>query len=196
MSKQGAAGQVGSGRLSPYLEKQRILHSVKFVDPDADILDVGCGRARILDYLPRMRSYVGIDTLTEVIQENADRRPAHRFIVADIEKQELPNIAGVSIIVMLAILEHMSNPDLVFDKLSKLLNDGGKIILTTPHPRAEMIHRCGATIGLFSREAAAEHTQFFDRGRLSELAARSRLRLAKYERFQFGLNQVAVLEKI
>jgi hypothetical protein len=69
----------------------------------------------------------------------------------------------------------------------------GRIVLTTPHPRAERIHRFGADLGLFSRRAAAEHVRLFNRVALHALAGHAGFKIVHFERLVCGLNQLVVL---
>lgn len=81
-------------------------------------------------------------------------------------------------------------------KVMPFLRKEGRIILTTPHRTARSIHELGSVIGIFSREAAREHNSFFDKSCLESLASELGMRMTRYERFQFGLNQIAVMQRV
>ncbi|MBI1806067.1 MAG: class I SAM-dependent methyltransferase [Ignavibacteria bacterium] len=184
-------GQVG-GKLSPFLERQRIQQATKFIPPDATILDIGCGRAKILEYAPTVKSYVGVDLLDNVLTVNRLRYQQYYFYHVNIENERIPVDGKFDVILMLAILEHLSHPAKTIATILPYLRPNGRLVLTTPHPYAEGIHRLGARLGIFSRDAAEEHTMFFDGRSLRQLANQCGARLLTYHRFQFGLNQVAV----
>ncbi len=192
MAKTSPLGQVGGGKLSPFLEQQRINKIIKHVPPLTRILDVGCGRARLLDYLLPPGSYDGIDLLGDVISENLIRFPQHHFYQADIERDAFPVSGSFDVITMLAIIEHLKDPAGTFRKIAPLLSENGILLLTTPHPISEWPHRIGASLGLFSLDAAREHNLFFDRRALRDLASSAKLVMVEYERFQCGLNQMAI----
>jgi len=195
MPRNKSDGQASEGRLSPFLEQQRIHQAVRFIPPNADILDIGCGRARILEHLPSVHTYVGLDLLEDVVLENRRHYPNHRFFCVDIERDQVPAEGKFDVIIMLAILEHLRDTTRTLSKLSEFLGDNGRIILTTPHPVAQLPHQFGARIGLFSRAAAEEHTRFFNRAMLADLVRGTGLSLSVYRRFQVGLNQIAVCER-
>ncbi len=186
-------GQV-SGWLSPLLERQRMLQAGRFIPEGADILDLGCGRAQVLEHVGRVRSYVGVDILDDVLAANRGRYPAHEFHRADLERERPPlGARRFQIVLLLAVLEHFAVPERALKNIAGYLDREGKIILTTPHPSASGIHALGARLGLFSREASEDHARLIDERRLRELARDADLRLIVYERFQLGFNQVAVV---
>jgi SAM-dependent methyltransferase len=187
-------GQAG-GWLSPMLEYQRILQAKRFIPENVDILDIGCGRARVLEHVTSVHSYIGIDVLDEVLVENRKRYGAYEFYRVNIEREKLPGESRTfQIILMLAVLEHFSSPERALQNTVAYLDPNGKIILTTPHPSAARLHALGASTGIFSREADEEHGKFFDRKLLEELVLSWGLKILLYEKFQFGLNQVVVME--
>jgi SAM-dependent methyltransferase len=189
------SGQAAGGLLSPYLERQRILHAKQFIPPYADVLDIGCGRARILPWLPHVHSYVGLDLDEKVIAMVRKEYPMHRFFRSDIEREALPIGDSFSVIVMLAVLEHFQHATETLKRILPHLRNDGRMVLTTPHPSARRIHDIGSSLGIFSKEAAEEHNRFFDQDQLEGLARECGCVMVDYERFQFGLNQVAVFHK-
>jgi SAM-dependent methyltransferase len=183
-----------AGCLSPLLEHYRMVQAKRFIPDNVDILDIGCGRAKILEHVGSVRSYVGVDVLEPVLSANRKRYGAHQFYRVNIEREKLPiESRTFQVILMLAVLEHFAAPKRALENIVSYLGRDGKIVLTTPHPSAARIHALGARIGIFSREAGEQHATFFDRPRLEELARGLRLKLLLYEQFRFGFNQVAVI---
>jgi 2-polyprenyl-3-methyl-5-hydroxy-6-metoxy-1,4-benzoquinol methylase len=185
-----------TGRLSPFLETRRIRQAVPHICGRRRVLDVGCGRARLLAHLDRAATYVGIDLLADVIAEARVAYPQHDFRAGDIEDGALPlGEEPFDAIVLLAVIEHLSSPVSTLRRLASLLSPAGIVVITTPHPRAEPLHELGARLGLFSREASEEHTGLFDRGSLQDLASACELRITRSRRFQLGLNQLFLLAR-
>ncbi|MBU0647916.1 class I SAM-dependent methyltransferase [Patescibacteria group bacterium] len=186
-----------TGLLSNYLENQRIKQIVKLIPlGQFDILEIGCGDAKIIDFIrPAIRTYTGIDVLSEQIKTNRQRFPTGNFIEADINQYNWPD-QKYDMIILVAFIEHLDyeQNQKLFDNLAKVLSNNGKIIMTTPHPQAEKIHNFGSQIGLFSREAAGEHQCFFGKDLLKKLAQDTSLDMTIYRTFQFGLNQIFIFE--
>ena len=66
--------------------------------------------------------------------------------------------------------------------------------MTTPHPMGDTIHDIGAKMRLFSKKAHEEHKLLLDYKLLSDLLIENPLKISKYKRFLFLMNQLFVLE--
>jgi SAM-dependent methyltransferase len=108
----------------------------RFVRPHPSdcILDVGCGTARILNYLP-VKRYVGIDNNQKYIVAARDRyRERGEFLVGDVD--DLSGIAGsrFDIIIASGILHHIN--DVSAAKLiaasAQLLAGDGRMVIADP----------------------------------------------------------------
>ena len=55
------------------------------------------------------------------------------------------------------------------------------------------MHRTGARLGLFSKVAADDHIVIYNKKRFQILASDFGLSIERYERFQFGCNQLVIL---
>jgi 2-polyprenyl-3-methyl-5-hydroxy-6-metoxy-1,4-benzoquinol methylase len=137
-------GQI-TGLLSPWLETKRIEKAVEYVDDGLEVLDVGCGRASILAYIEPMR-YVGVDILEAVLESNRVRFPKHEFFARDVAAAPIDDIGAFDVIVMLAVLEHFSDPTLVLRHLGQCLKTQGRVVLATPHPSGGKLLDWGATV--------------------------------------------------
>lgn len=167
-----------------------------FVAGGVRLLDVGCG----LTSLPgRAGPYLGCDRSRETLEENRRRHPEARFVLWDVEAEEVPpeiRTAGpFDVILSLALLEHLSEPERVFVRTAPLLSDGGRLVVTTPSPAAGTPLRVGVALGLLSRHAADEHEKVLSPADLRTAGAAAGLRLVHHRRFLLGLNQVAVFAR-
>lgn len=180
-----------SGLLSPWLRAQRIAAARPYLS--GRVLDFGCGTGELVHHIGRER-YVGLDIDEPSLAEARRRFPEVPFL-RELEPSmgELQALGPFDTIVGLAVIEHLPEPARVLERLRTLLSPTGQIVLTTPHPLFEVVHRAGATLGLFSREAKEEHEQLLDRQALEAMAAQAGLFLACYRRFLFGANQLALL---
>lgn len=172
------------GILSPWLRK----HRIKAVKPylQGKILDFGCGIGALADICGD-KAYTGVDADEESIEIARNRHPELTFI------SELPNDEQFDIITMLAVIEHIKEPAELLEKISAILKSKGKILLTTPHPWVEHIHRFGAKIKLFSEEACQEHENLFDHNGMNNILEKTGLTLLHYNRFLFGTNQLFIV---
>jgi 2-polyprenyl-3-methyl-5-hydroxy-6-metoxy-1,4-benzoquinol methylase len=150
-----------------------------------EVLDIGVvdhcsGSSNREDWLHgKICSYaktcLGIDILEEEIRVLRDK--GYNVIVWDISCEPLSQI--FDLIVIGDVIEHLGNPLGFFSNVKKMLNSGGRIVLTTPNPwYANVIIK-----NLFKGKPftdSADHVAWFDAGTFCELAARSGLVLERY----------------
>ena len=177
--------QVEQGFFSPFLQRARIAASRPHLT--GHILDIGCGNGAIAAHVePHL--YLGIDRDQDALAAAKVAFPAHRF------EETMPTGGTFDTILALAVIEHLQHPRVALESWAALLTDRGRIVLTTPHRSFRMVHDLGSWLGLFSREAADEHEEMFDRASLSIIAKESGLRVIHYRRFLGGANQLFLLQ--
>ncbi len=184
------------GLLTRPLIRARLAAALGVVPPGARVLDVGCG---LTDLAARLPSYVGCDRWPEVLEENRRRHPGARFLAWDVLASDAPadvSAAGpFDVVLMLALLEHLSDPAAALRRAAPLLAPGGRIVVTTPHPVGHAPLEAGAALGLLSKHAAEEHDALLGRVELAAAGEAAGLALTSYRRFLLGLNQLAVFAR-
>jgi SAM-dependent methyltransferase len=173
--------------LSGWLRRQRLKSIAPFVN--GDVLDLGCGHAPANDLVPAGRRYVGVDVRSVFASAVEQCRPGAEFYVRDLERDALDLPGRFDTILMIAIVEHLADPNRVLGQLPGYLAPGGRLLLTTPTPLGHLIHRTGAALGLFYRVAAQEHKSIFTAETLGQQLAKSGLCVADYGQFLLGGNQ-------
>ncbi len=91
-------------------------------------LDLGCGDGSFMKYVCGKKiEYWGLDIVT--------RNNNSRILNCDIDNDTVPKKIGRNFDVVFAgeILEHVYDPELMLEKLRRLLNKNGSIIITTPN---------------------------------------------------------------
>jgi 2-polyprenyl-3-methyl-5-hydroxy-6-metoxy-1,4-benzoquinol methylase len=173
-----------------FLQRQRL----KMVRPylQGDILDLGCGDASLLAWVSPGQVYVGVDSRAPLVANLKRRFPEHRFYRRDLDRDPLGLPRRFHTIVLLAVIEHLSDPGRVLSQLPASLHPGGRVLMTTPSPIGDRIHQVGARAGLFSREASQEHKIIFTRSVLRDYLWQNGLELNLYRPFLFGGNQLFV----
>jgi hypothetical protein len=99
-------------------------------------------------------------------------------------------------IACLAVLEHMSY-SVGAETLLMLyshLESHGTIVVTTPSKILHPVLRVLAWCGLLDRKNIEEHKHYWNKREFQKIANALKINM-RYERFQFGLNQLVVLEK-
>jgi 2-polyprenyl-3-methyl-5-hydroxy-6-metoxy-1,4-benzoquinol methylase len=182
------------GLLSSYLTKQRTAR----VEPYAKgvVLDLGCGRAVVLQNCAQtIDSYYGVDHGEARLDDLKKSYPESNFFCRNLNTDTLDFDMRFDTILLIAVIEHISNQTHLAEQLARNLKPGGRIVITTPTPWGDRVHRLGARIGLFAASAVDSHVVIYNRKKFETLADACSLRIEKYKTFQFGCNQLVVLTK-
>jgi len=119
----------GNGWLHPYRIFENTIQQL--IKPGGVILDAGCGReASVLTKLNSLaRLAVGVDLCALSATE------AHsniKLIRGDLVNLSLKN-ESVDIVTSRSVLEHIKNPELVYEEVHRVLKPGGHFIFLTPN---------------------------------------------------------------
>jgi len=134
-------------------------------------LDVGCGDGYLLQR-SKARQRVGID---RALGDEAEGR------------FELPD-RSFDCVSMLAVIEHLQQPQAVLSEVHRVLMPDGILVLTTPRSLARFAIRL-YTIGIDE-----DHACYYDRADVERMTA-GRFELIDGHDFLFGLNQAFCLRK-
>lgn len=182
--------------LSPFLRELRLRAAGDYVH--GDVLDLGCGTAEILErYRGQLASYTGTERSQRHVDALRVLYPDQTFTRCDLDEDPLW-VEGrqFDVILALAVIEHIYNQKHFMKEIIKVLKPEGRLVMTTPTPFGnDIVHRFGAWLGLFSREAAQDHVTVFNRRRFAILAREFGLEIEHYKRFEFGCNQLVVMRR-
>ncbi len=110
--------------------KQKYIKVGKLVKPGSKVLDIGCNKAEILDFLPNV-DYYGVDVNKEVIKELKQKKL--KIYYADLNKDEIKIKTKFDYVLLLDVLEHIVNPKQIIENSKKLLNPNGFLIVSLPN---------------------------------------------------------------
>jgi 2-polyprenyl-3-methyl-5-hydroxy-6-metoxy-1,4-benzoquinol methylase len=153
------------------------------------VLDYGCGDGQLAATC-QPNAYLGVDINLRALDQARAAHPGFRFATSVSGQERFDTVAAF------AFIEHVADPGAWLARFASLLEPGGRIVLTTPHPSLEWAHTLGARTRLFSWDAHEEHEELLDRTRLYELASDAGLVVEAYRRFLFGANQLVVLRRV
>lgn len=99
------------------------------------VLDIGCGTARILDYLPKKVSYYGFD-LSQTYIDDAKARYGSRghFSCGLVEQTTIDSLAPFDAVLAVGVLHHLDNTQAIalMQLAHASLKQGGKLITIDP----------------------------------------------------------------
>lgn len=106
---------------------------VKFIENSNIILDVGCGKCSVLQYISSGAVYIGVDIDSESIKNSIEKGSR---VVADARFLPIRKNSITSTLCA-ELIEHMSYEDaeMVLKGIYASLKKGGKLILSTPNKR-------------------------------------------------------------
>jgi SAM-dependent methyltransferase len=187
--------QTGKPMMRPLLSDKATQLRIKIILPyvRGRVLDVGCGWARIPGLLAPEQRYVGVDGNAEALAFDRGKYPQHRFLLRDVDRQPLDlGEERFDTVVMTAVIEHLHVPQHILDEIHSVLAPGGVLLITTPTPFGDWLHRIGDPLKLFYSEAVVAHVQIFDRQALHRIVAERRYDAVHYQSFAWGANQLLV----
>lgn len=176
-----------------FVARQRFRAALPHIRPASRVCDVGCGmEAAFLNFAAaRIAAGAGVDDQVQASDESP-----WNLVSADIRKGLPFKERGFDHVVMLAVLEHLSNPQLVLAECFRILAPGGSLILTWPSGLVDPLLRVLHTAGLVSKEMESDEHQ--KRLPLPELLAMLRnigFSQFLHRRFELGLNNLLVAHR-
>lgn len=111
--------------------KDFVVSKMDFNEPKTRILDVGCGTGKIVEYLPKDISYVGLDLSELYIQkaksQYADSNKTVEFYCSPIQDVDFDEFDGFDYVICLGVLHHLDNESVqqLFDNVYAKLKRSG-----------------------------------------------------------------------
>jgi 2-polyprenyl-3-methyl-5-hydroxy-6-metoxy-1,4-benzoquinol methylase len=173
------------------LQRWRIAVAAPWIPSGARVLDVGCADGALFDLLrDRVAGGVGIDPDAPATHVRDGVRLVRGVFPADAPDERFDAIT------MLAVVEHLlaSSYEAVGDAAARLLNDGGRLIVTVPEPVVDRIVELLRQLRLVEGMSLEEHHGFAT-AQTRDIFERAGLRLVRHRRFQLGLNNLFVFER-
>lgn len=186
-------GQRVEGRLGDLLSRWRSRKALPWVGKR--VLDLGCGKGTILRYLEPGVRYTGVDRDAQNILMLRELYPQHEFYVADLDGGLPPLRPGYDTVLLLAVIEHLRDPQTLLLRCNGLLRAGARVVITVPTRWGEMVHRLMGKLGLVNPEAKTAHLNVLDRTSLRRLVKEVGGVPREHRRFQLGCNRLFVYEK-
>jgi len=192
-------GDIYMKSLSKFLQNKRLNIIEKYIK--GDVLDIGCGDGEIYKkYSEKISYYFGIEYDKDRVEKlNSDFKGNNKVLFQsnDLNIEEIKLNNKFDTILLVAVIEHILNQQKLFDFIIRHLKDDGKIVITTPTVFGnDVIHKIGAGLGVFSKVASDDHFVIYNRKRFDNISKYFNLKILVYKKFEFGCNQLVVLEKI
>ncbi|MDD5560570.1 MAG: methyltransferase domain-containing protein [Candidatus Omnitrophica bacterium] len=181
--------------LDKFISKYRLWVAAKYIEDDDVVLDLGCG---VQHYLltcgkNKFRLGYGLDYDVKDSQEGNIHLLSYKY------QGRLPLKEGFfDKVFLLAVLEHIEVKEVqaLFFEFSRVLKKKGRVIITTPTPRAKAVLEFLAfKLKVVTAEEVTDHKHYYTAKEIYGLADACGLRVSATKLFQLGLNSLYVLEK-
>ena len=181
--------------LDKFISWYRLSVVVKYIKKNDVVLDLGCG---VQHYLlnsgkDKFKLGYGLDYDVQDCQKGNIHLVNYKY------QGSLPLKEGFfDKVFLLAVLEHIEEKDVqaLFFEFSRILRNNGRIIITTPTPRAKVVLEFLAfKLKVVTPEEVTDHKHYYTAKEIYDLANACGLKAAKTKLFQFGLNSLYVLER-
>lgn len=169
----------------PIFQELRIRKVLPYIPKNSILLDVGCDQPQVLidRICDDMEFCIGLD----IIVKEHKHRNVH-ILQQDLQKKiKLPS-NSVTVITMLAVLEHMKYPKEMIQECFRTLKPGGSLLITVPSPSSKPLLEIFAVFGLVRKEMIEQHEHYFTPKRLTALTKEVGFSDIYIELFEFGFN--------
>jgi len=173
-----------------FIAKMRFRAAYPHLSAGSRVCDLGCGlEMAFLDFAEdKIAHGVGIDDQVESGTHGRWQR-----IHADLRSRLPLNDAQFDHVVMLAVFEHLVEPEAVLREAFRILAPGGSLIMTWPAALVDPILNVLHTLRLVSDEMESdEHQKRIPVSEVQWLLERAGFREFHHEKFELGLNNLMV----
>lgn len=175
-----------------FIQKWRMRIVARWLPNQARILDIGCHQGEFLLWLgKRISPSIGYDPLYKGTANMGDNK-----FVSDKFQEGLPFEDGsFDAVTLLATIEHIHDKSVISREAARLLRSGGRIIITVPSPFVDKILNLLVRLHIVDGMSLEEHHGFLPH-QLSDIFIPDGFELRKKQKFQFGLNNLYVFERV
>lgn len=180
-------------KLDYYIQKKRFIAAKKYILPHSEILDIGCSKGELFDFLKDLK-ICGIGMDPDVANEGEKSKDIFLF------KSSFPNEQLLEkkfdYITALAVMEHIPLEDLnnFVKSCYSILRTGGKLIITVPSTIVDYILIVLKAFHLVDTMHLDQH-HGVKPNQIKEAILKQPFNLIEHEKFELGLNNIFVFEK-
>lgn len=178
---------------------ENVIHALRYRkaapflrDCDA-FVDLGCGKYYrfIQKYCHKARACWGLDVA--VLEGQKDNIVLKRHDITT----KLPfEDRSIDQVTLLAVLEHIKDPVPVLRECYRILNPGGRLIVSTPSRSGIFVHEMLRSLGLVRDVEEGEHVDFcMSKDKLVEWAESLGFSVETAQTFEGGLNILVVAQR-
>ena len=175
-----------------FIQLWRMQVAARWIPQGSRVLDIGCHQGEFLKMLgQKIEPSVGLDPL---YQQNAAPK-GHQFFSQEFEEGLPFEESSFDVIVLLATIEHMQQKPAIAREARRLLRPGGQVVITVPSVFVDDILSVLLILRIVDGMSLEEHHGFLPDDLLNIFLPEG-FRLKWRQKFQFGLNNLYVFERL
>ena len=173
-----------------FLRNYSVLNNQKI--EGKEILDFGCGSNfdEIFNKYKKASKVFLVDIYGEDFEKDNITYINYNFNFKKIEKKIKDQ--KFKLIFLLAVIEHLDNPEDIISSLKKYLDKDGIICLTAPSIYSKPILEFMAyKLGIINRKLVEEHKRYYNKNEYIKLSQKTNCKIIKFKYFMLGMNTLA-----
>jgi len=180
--------------LERFLSEMRFRQAIKYIKYGQVVADLGCGFHG--NFLRRVEGKIKLGIGYDVSVSNSSLPKNITLKKIDLNKNIVIKKNYFDLVIALAVLEHIDNPEHFLKQIKLMLKKGGKVIITTPHKKGKnILEFISFKLGLVSRQEIMDHKNYFDETSLKNVFKKAGLIKIKIDTFELGLNLITSAKK-
>jgi len=166
--------------------------AARWIPLESRILDIGCHQGEFFLWLGgKIKPSVGFDQL---YRENSNSTE-HQFFAHNFQEGLPFEEHSFDTVVLLATIEHIHDKSAIARESARLLRSGGRVIITVPSLLVDKLMDILIFLGIVDGMSLEQHHGFPPNER-PIFSFQKGLNLEKKQKFQFGLNNLYIFERI
>ncbi len=168
---------------------------IKHIPKNSMVCDIGCGqKAHFLKEISSLiKSGIGFDDKVENYRDSKYELKKLKI------SEEIPlEKESCDAVTMIAVLEHLSDPQIILNESFRVLKKDGKLILTTPVPLAKpFLEFLAFRLRLINKDDIKDHKNYFCTAEIKKILVESGFREENIKNylFLFCFNNLIVAQK-
>jgi ubiquinone/menaquinone biosynthesis C-methylase UbiE len=180
-------------QIDHFIAKMRFRAAYPHLHPESRVCDLGCGlEMAFLDFAEDKIAYgVGVDDQVETGTHGRWQR-----VHADLRARLPFNDSQFDHVVMLAVFEHLVQPETVLREACRILEPGGSLIMTWPAALVDPILNVMHSFHLISDEMESdEHQERMPVSEVQRMLQNAGFMEFHHRKFELGLNNLMVARR-
>jgi len=180
--------------LDNLFQKMRIQRIKKYIKSGAIVCDFGCGFEGVMlhSIKDRIDSGVGLDL--RINPEYSDNRITLKE--ADLNNELDLEDDHFDIVLSLANIEHLENPEQIMKEIHRILKPGGILLLTAPSIYGKpVLEFLAYKLHVINEQSIRDHKTYFDKKTINDLCKKIGFRAFNHKYFQLFMNNFLYAKK-